>query len=169
MRWKDVSTAPIGSRGRTRKVTMAGSYQGGCRCGQIRYECHAAPIAVTLCYCRDCQRWSGGACGNYVIMPAMAVTRQGHTTGYSVQAESTRVVCREFCPACGSPVFAATPHLLAITVASFDDPSPFTPTMAIWLDSAQPWAVIPDTIARFPRNPPLSSGADPEQRNDGNP
>jgi hypothetical protein len=148
---------------------MAVSYQGGCRCGQIRYECHAAPIAVTLCYCRDCQRWSGGACGNYVIMPATAVTRQGHTTGYSVQAESTRVVCREFCPACGSPVFATTPHLLAITVASFDDPSPFTPTMAIWLDSAQPWAVIPDTIARFPRNPPLSSGADPEHRNDSNP
>jgi hypothetical protein len=56
-------------------------------------------------------------------------------------------------------MFATTPHLLAITVASFDDPSPFTPTMAIWLESAQPWAVIPTDIARFPRNPPLSSGA----------
>jgi hypothetical protein len=91
-------------------------------------------------------------------MPAAAVTRHGHTTGYSVQAESARVVRREFCPECGSPVFATTPHLLAITVASFDDPSPFTPTMAIWLDSAQPWAVIPTDIACFPRNPPLSAG-----------
>jgi hypothetical protein len=61
-------------------------------------------------------------------------------------------------------MFATTPHLLAITVASFDDPSPFTPTMAIWLDSAQPWAVIPANLARFPRNPPLSSGIEPEQR-----
>jgi hypothetical protein len=60
-------------------------------------------------------------------------------------------------------VFATTPHLLAITVASFDDPSAFMPTMAIWLDSAQPWAVIPADIARFPRNPPLSSGAHPER------
>ena len=46
-------------------------------------------------------------------------------------------------------MFATTPHLLAITVASFDDPSPFTPTMAIWLDSAQPWAVIPLTSHAF--------------------
>jgi hypothetical protein len=44
--------------------------------------------------------------------------------------------------------------------ASFDDPSPFTPTMAIWLERAQPWAVIPAGIARFPRNPPLSSGSE---------
>ncbi|NOT54483.1 MAG: aldehyde-activating protein, partial [Deltaproteobacteria bacterium] len=65
----------------------------------------------------------------------------------------------EFCSACGAPVCATTPHLLAITVASFDDPSPFAPTMAIWLDRAQPWAVIPPNIARYPRNPPLSSGA----------
>jgi hypothetical protein len=79
--------------------------------------------------------------------------------GYSVQAESARVVRREFCPGCGSPVFATTPHLLAMTVASFEDPSPFTPTMALWLERAQPWAVIPAGIARFPRNPPLSSGA----------
>ncbi len=138
---------------------MTGQRQGGCLCGRIRYQCSAEPIAVTMCYCRDCQRWSGGAYGNYVIMPAATVTRQGQTTGYSVQVESARVVRREFCPECGSPVFATTPHLLAITVASFDDPSPFKPTMAIWLDSAQPWAVIPTDIARFPRNPPLSSGA----------
>lgn len=145
---------------------MAVLYQGGCRCGQIRYACQAAPIAVTLCYCRDCQHWSGGACGNYVLMPAKAVTRQGRTMGYRVQADSGRVVHREFCPECGSPLFATTPHLLAMTVASFDDPSPFTPTMAIWLDSAPLWAVIPAHIARFARNPPLSSGADPAQGQD---
>ena len=139
---------------------MALQVQGGCTCGLVRYECSADPIAVTLCYCRDCQRWSGGSCGNYVLMPASAVTVTGHTTGYSVQAESERIVRREYCRECGSPLFATTPHLFAITVASFDDPSPFKPTMAIWLDSAQPWALIPTDIARFPRNPPLSSGAE---------
>jgi hypothetical protein len=138
---------------------MAVQVQGGCTCGRVRYECVADPIAVTLCYCRDCQRWSGGACGNYVIMPACAVTVLGQTTGYGVRAESERIVRREFCRDCGSPLFATTPHLFAITVASFDDPSPFKPTMAIWLDSAQPWALIPADIIRFPKNPPLSSGA----------
>lgn len=138
---------------------MALQVQGGCRCRLVRYACIADPIAVTLCYCRDCQSSSGGSCGNYVIMPASAVTVTGQTTGYSVQAESQRSVRREFCGVCGSPLFAQTPRLLAITVASFDDPGPFKPTMAIWLDSAQPWVLIPDNIARFPRNPPLSAGA----------
>ncbi|MFT4563376.1 MAG: hypothetical protein ACI9BW_003130 [Gammaproteobacteria bacterium] len=131
---------------------------GGCRCRKVRYECAAAPVAVTLCYCRDCQSWSGGALGQYVIMPSLATTIVGDVRGYDLQAESTRTIRREYCNECGSPLFATTPHLLAITVASFDDPAPYVPTMAIWVDSAQPWAMIPDAIPRFDRNPPLSSG-----------
>jgi hypothetical protein len=134
--------------------------QGGCACGQVRYVCRdAGPLAVTLCYCRDCQRWSGGASGHYVVLPIDSVAVQGQITGYTVCAESGRDVRREFCAVCGSPVFARTPHLLAVTVASFDDPSPYEPTMVIWLDSAQPWSMVPSGIANFPRNPPLSSGA----------
>ena len=138
---------------------MAQPTKGGCKCGSVRYECTADPIAVTLCYCRDCQRFAGGACGNFVILPASEVTVTGQTREYSVQAESERTVNRKFCPECGSPLFATTEHLFAIAVASFDDPSAFKPTMAIWTDSAQPWATIPEGIPRFPRNPPLSSGS----------
>jgi hypothetical protein len=137
---------------------MAGRIEGGCKCGLIRYECVADPVAVSLCYCRDCQQFSGAASANFVIMPAATMTVTGTPRSYSVQAESARTVSREYCGDCGSPLFARTPHVLAITVASFDDPSPFKPTMAIWLESAQPWAPIPDDVARFPRNPPLTSG-----------
>lgn len=132
--------------------------EGGCKCGAVRYECVADPLAVTLCYCRDCQQFAGGACGNFVVMPVPSVTVTGEIKRYRVQAESNRTVSREFCTECGSPLFATTPHLHAITVASFDDPSPFAPTMAIWVDSAPQWAVIPPDIPRFPQNPPISSG-----------
>ena len=131
---------------------------GGCRCGQVRYECAADSLAVTLCYCRDCQQFAGGACGNFAVMPVKSVSVTGKVKSYSVQAESNRTITRDFCPECGSPLFATTPNLRAITVASFDDPSPFEPTLAIWLDSAPPWALIPPDIPQFPRNPPLSSG-----------
>lgn len=131
---------------------------GGCRCKKIRYECAAEPLAVTLCYCRDCQQFAGGACGNFAIMPVQSVRVFGSVKGYSVQAESHRTITRDFCPECGSPLFAATQNLHAVTVASFDDPSPFKPTLAIWLDSAPPWALIPPNIPQFPRNPPLSAG-----------
>lgn len=139
---------------------MAQRLNGGCKCGMVRYECFADPIAVSFCYCRDCQMTSGGPFANYVVVPASAVkVTKGQAKGYSVKAESDRIVTREFCGDCGSPLFAKTVHVFAITAASFDDPGPLKPTMAIWLSSAQPWAPIPGNVERFPKNPPLTSGA----------
>lgn len=133
--------------------------EGGCRCGQVRFACCGVPNAVTLCYCRDCQRGSGGPCGNFVIVPAAAVTVTGATTSFTALCDSGRSMRREFCPECGSPLFARTPHLLAVTVASFDDPTAYRPTMAIWMDRAPSWVMLPDDVVRYPGNPPLSSGA----------
>jgi len=132
---------------------------GGCRCRRVRYVCDAAPVAVTLCFCRDCQSWSGGPCGNFAVIPAQALTVTGATTAFTAQCDSGRIMHREYCPDCGSPLFARTPHLLAVAVGSFDDPSPFRPTIAIWLDRAPAWVLLPDDVARYPGNPPLSSGA----------
>ena len=42
-------------------------FSGGCACGLIRYTCTAAPLAMVNCYCRDCQRASGGACSPSVV------------------------------------------------------------------------------------------------------
>jgi hypothetical protein len=140
---------------------MSKTVEGGCHCGQVRYTCSGEPIAVTLCYCRDCQRFSGGANSNYVLMPADSVSVTGETAGNTLQAESQRSVRREYCRECGSPVFAKTPHLFAITVASFDDPNPYQPTLAIWLASAPPWASVPQGIPSYQHNPPLSDGEAP--------
>ena len=35
--------------------------QGGCLCGQVRYQVAAEPLAVVTCHCRNCQRQSGSA------------------------------------------------------------------------------------------------------------
>ena len=45
---------------------------GGCRCKAIRYECVSEPLAVSFCYCRDCQQASGGPFCNYAVVPAEA-------------------------------------------------------------------------------------------------
>jgi len=33
---------------------MPAPFTGGCRCGAVRYECTAEPIATIHCHCRDC-------------------------------------------------------------------------------------------------------------------
>lgn len=130
---------------------------GGCRCGAIRYECLSEPLAVSFCYCRDCQKASGGPFCNYAVVPQEAVRITGEGVKSSVvQADSGSTVERDFCASCGTPLFARNGKVFVLTVGSLDDPSGIQPTIAIWLDSAQPWAPIPDNVERFGQNPPIT-------------
>ena len=117
------------------------------------------PLAVSFCYCRDCQQASGGPFCNYAVVPVEAVTiTKGHPKSYTVQADSGNTVQREFCAECGAPLFARNGNVFVLTVGSLDDARDITPTMAIWLDSAQPWAPIPEHVERFRQNPPITLG-----------
>lgn len=133
---------------------------GGCGCGAIRYECFSEPLAVSFCYCRDCQQASGGPFCNYAVVPVEAVkVTQGQTKSYAVQADSGNTVPREFCSECGAPLFARNGKVFVLTVGSLDDAHGIKPTIAIWLDSAQPWAPVPENVERFRQNPPITLGA----------
>lgn len=140
-------------------ISMAAHPTGGCRCGAVRYECTADFIAMSFCYCRDCQRLSGSAFGSFVLIPPGSMRlKQGQPRRYAAKTDSGRLMTREFCAECGSPLFAWTENIFAVTAASFDESSALQPSIAIWLDSAQPWAPIPLDLLRFSRNPPISSG-----------
>jgi hypothetical protein len=115
---------------------------------------------MSFCYCPDCQKSSGGPFSCFVLVPHGSVEIvKGQTKSYSVTAESGRDVKREFCPGCGAPLFASTCNVFCITAGSLDDASDLQPSMAIWLDTAHPWAPIPEQAERFHQNPPISSGA----------
>ena len=132
---------------------------GGCRCEAIRYECFSEPLAVSFCYCRDCQQASGGPFCNYAAVPAESVKLlRGQPKGHTVEAETGTKVTREFCRDCGSPLFARTRNVFVIAVGSLDQPEYVRPTIAIWLDSAQPWAPILEHVQRFAKNPPITLG-----------
>jgi hypothetical protein len=132
---------------------------GGCRCGAIRYECFCELVAVSFCYCRDCQKASGGPFCNYAVVPAESVKIiQGSPKSHKVVAESGNEVARQFCSDCGSPLFAGNRNVFVIAVGSLDEPAAVRPTIAIWLESAQPWAPVLHDVERFAKNPPLTLG-----------
>jgi hypothetical protein len=136
---------------------MPAPFQGGCRCGAIRYECSADPFMAAHCHCRDCQYASGTAFSTVVIVPAAGVqVTKGELQAYRVEAESGNSVTREFCPTCGSPVFSkldSNPAIQVIKAGTLDDPSWVQPAMNIWTDSAQPWAPLEEGLPRIPKNP----------------
>jgi len=132
---------------------------GACRCGAIRYECTATPSAVSFCYCRDCQKASGGACCNYAVVPEDSVTfTRGEPQRYAVTAASGNTVYRGFCATCGTPLYANNGRVFVLTVGTLENVDDIAPTIAIWLDSKPPWAPIPENVECFPRNPPFTLG-----------
>ena len=35
--------------------------EGGCLCGQVRYEINNAPLFTSICHCKNCQKQCGTA------------------------------------------------------------------------------------------------------------
>jgi hypothetical protein len=39
-----------------------------------------------------------------------------------------------------------------VTIASLDDPAPFAPQKAIWLEDKLPWVTLDESLPKFPKS-----------------
>ena len=118
------------------------SITGGCLCGQIRYRAEAEPKFVSVCHCRDCQRFTGSAFAVVVALPKDAVTITGTLKGFAKPGDSGKPIERRFCPDCGTSVLdeaEALPGIVMIAAGTLDDASWVKPRSEIYCASAQPW------------------------------
>jgi hypothetical protein len=140
------------------KTNLVVPFFGGCACGEVRYECMEPPLRMGNCHCRDCQRASGSGDSASLIMSASSVRPlRGECKEFAIAGESGNIAVREFCGACGTPLFArslARLDLLVVKAASHDDPSWFAPEADFWVESAQPWDHMNPRIPKFARNRP---------------
>jgi hypothetical protein len=130
---------------------------GGCLCRKVRFRISAAPIAMRLCWCRDCQYFAAGNATVNVVFPSNALELEGELTDYVSIADSGSRMHRRFCPSCGTPVFSASearPHLVIVRNGALDDTELLYPSATIWTDSAPEWAWIDETHPRFEGQPP---------------
>jgi hypothetical protein len=128
-------------------------FTGGCACGAIRYECLALPLRMLNCHCRDCQLAGGSGFSPTLIMARDTVKlTKGQSAHFEKVADSGKIAKREFCSACGTPLFASTSaavEYLALRASSLDDPSWFRPEANFWVASAQPWDYLDPAIPKF--------------------
>lgn len=137
---------------------MTQTFAGGCQCGAVRYEAKAEPVFSAICHCRHCQMAAGAASNPFVAVPKAAVAITGEVRYFETKGDSGNPTRRGFCPTCGSRLFGLAdmaPALMAISVASLDDPAVFKPTMHVYTKSAQPWDRIADDLPAFPGLPPM--------------
>ncbi|WP_246107418.1 GFA family protein [Puniceibacterium confluentis] len=138
-------------------VTMIKA-QGGCLCGQLRYEAGNQPSRVTLCHCRFCQRATGGA---YLVEPIfdaqdIRVTRGTPKTYAHVSEGSGKEVRIHFCDTCGTKLlltFERFENVVGVYGGTFDDPNWFdlTPDKSkhIFLGVARRGTVIPPHVNTY--------------------
>lgn len=122
---------------------------GRCLCGQIRYETYAEAEFVCICHCESCRRATGS------VMVAWATFRESMVRiirGTLERRESSPGVTRGHCAACGTHIsyqHVGRPGAMDITLATFEDPSAFTPTAHIWMADKLPWVHVSDGLPQY--------------------
>ncbi len=99
---------------------------GGCACGRVRFTLTGEPEEAYLCHCRMCQRATGSVSIAFVTARLDQIEWDGEPDWY----DSSPIARRPFCSKCGTSLgfmFTEDSDKMDLTVAAFDDPSPFKP------------------------------------------
>ena len=119
--------------------------EGGCVCGGTRYRIEEPPGNIADCHCIDCRRSAGAP---YVTWGTVKRTATKLLRGELRKVpHANRVRC--FAACCGTHLFfedAPDADTIDVTIASFDDPAPFAPKMAIWTEDRLPWVVLNEKL-----------------------
>jgi hypothetical protein len=138
------------------------TYTGRCSCGGVTLKIEAEPVATRQCWCRQCQKIAAGGPTNNAIFSTDAITMTGEAARSSYVAASGNTLTHEFCPGCGTHVYAyssARPHLRTVRIGPLDEGHGLKPIAAIWLDDAPDWAFIDPGLERWQQQPPASASA----------
>jgi hypothetical protein len=130
---------------------------GGCLCGALRYELEGEPLYMGHCYCEDCRKASGSGFIPFMGYASGKVRFSGEPRTFRSKAANGNVAARNFCSLCGGLVFGGEigkTESFTIYAGSLDDPTPFSPTVAIFVRGRPDWAVIPKGIEQFDGLPP---------------
>jgi hypothetical protein len=131
---------------------------GRCLCGNVTFTAEGDAVIQAACHCTDCQRQTGGPFSVIVGVPRDSFSAEGSTlASYStVGTDHGGETVRNFCSACGSPVFsvaAVAPELVFIKAGALDDASWVEPSFEAWTGSAQAWSPRFEGAAQLERGP----------------
>ncbi len=129
--------------------------QGGCYCGEVRYEAAGEPVMRAQCFCRECQYITGGDSLLVLGVPEAGFRLTRGALKPFRRSDLAKPVTREFCANCGTHVTTrAMPGVVMVKVGTLDDRSVFGgPQMAIYTCDKQPYHRVPSDIPTFEKLP----------------
>ncbi|MEO1949189.1 GFA family protein [Thioclava sp.] len=116
-------------------------FTGGCMCGDVRIVASGRPYRVGICHCLDCRKHHGALFYAAAVFPEDAVKIDGDTRDYAG---------RNFCPRCGSSVFARSGDEVELHLGCLDAPDQLKPTYENWVVRREAWLPEFPDMKRYP-------------------
>ena len=130
--------------------------EGGCYCGEIRYEAIGEVQASIQCHCRECQYITGGNANVIMILPIDGFKFVRGKPQEFKRSDLEKAVTRLFCGECGTAIGTRSPmrpESIILKVGTFDDPSIFDPEIAIFTSDKQEFHHIGNNLKCFDKRP----------------
>ncbi|MBT3270553.1 GFA family protein [Candidatus Poribacteria bacterium] len=115
---------------------------GGCLCGDVRYQLAGKVTRGGLCHCGNCRRAGGAPSVAWVLVaPGGLAFTHGEPTIYAYTRGDGVPTRRGFCGRCGTQLTYGSDgdSDIGITTGSLDDPERFPPDGVIWEDEKLSW------------------------------
>lgn len=129
--------------------------EGGCYCGDVRYEISGEPVNQLLCHCRDCQKSSGSPSISWIMLNAgdHVVTK-----GDLKKINGKDGAVRHFCANCGTGIAYTNenmlPGMIDVQAATLDAPEDYRPQANIQIAEQIGWEKVAHELPNFDRYPP---------------
>ena len=129
--------------------------EGGCLCGDIRYEVNGSPMIVHACHCTRCQKRLGTAfaVNFWIESDRVQITSGNPEKSGAVDSEEGGSSEVWACGKCGSGLWtiyrAAGGNSLFVRAGTLDDPSAFPPDVHIYTSTKHSWVQIPDDVPSY--------------------
>ncbi len=125
---------------------------GGCLCGAIRYTISGAPLFVSQCCCKDCQKATGTGHTTILGIHNSQLEMTGAPTTFTNTGESGGKVTRHFCGVCGGRLYTSGDmpgEIIIFQAGSLDDPNQIRPTSVIYTKDAPAWDFFDPDIPKY--------------------
>ncbi len=126
---------------------MAEVLTGGCLCGKVRYSVkQTMRFRSYACHCTDCQRRSGSAFGIQQSVLSADLTVEGEILRGEHVQPSGAVAGIYACKVCLTRIYTdnnARPGIANLRAGTLDNSPTMVPASHLWVQSKQPWVVIP--------------------------
>ncbi len=128
--------------------------QGGCQCGEVRYEAEGEVLHHALCHCADCRASSGAPATAWLAVPSASFRV---TSGQAKSYNGSGASIRHFCGNCGTGLYFVNedmlPGIVDIQSATLDDAASYPPGAQIQVAERLAWMEGLNALPAFPRYP----------------